>query len=264
MSQTQSEQVGMNRTGIQMSPIDGQAMQDVDIAMRGEEGDESALAQLRNDYIANADAIGSVPLPGTVSGAVQMGMSMLKGESPQILLDKLGERLAFERTGTRLYDALITKCEVMLDNDISMTMADLERIRADEARHFLLISDAIETLGGDPTCQTPSADLVGVESMGLVQVLNDPRTTIAQSLHAIVTAELSDKAGWETLVALAEEHDLDELAADFTQALNEEREHLGLVQTWYEEALGLSYGDVELQADSAAQGQGGSSESQPS
>lgn len=243
----QTEHVGMNRTGIQMSPIDSKLMQDVDPRLAPvDAGDESALAELRNDYIANADSLGSIPLPGTLSGAVSMGVQFLKGDSPQILLDKLGERLAFERTGTRLYDALITKCEVMLNGDISMTMDDLEQIRADEARHFMLISEAIESLGGDPTSQTPSADLAGVESMGLVQVLNDPRTSIAQSLHAIVTAELSDKAGWETLVALADEHGLSDMVDDFTQALNQEREHLALVQTWYEEAIGLTYGDVEL------------------
>ena len=253
MNPSQTEHVGMNRTGIQMSPIDSKAMQDVDPALAGDQGDESALAELRNAYILDADSLGSVPLPGTISGAVNMGVSMLKGDSPQILLDKLGERLAFERTGARLYDALITKCEAMLEGDISMTIEDLEQIRADEARHFLLISDAIESLGGDPTSQTPSADLAGVESMGLVQVLNDPRTSIAQSLHAIVTAELSDKAGWETLVALADEHELTEMVNDFTAALNEEREHLALVQTWYEEAIGLTYGDVDLDAEEPAE-----------
>ncbi|MES2325263.1 MAG: ferritin-like domain-containing protein [Pseudomonadota bacterium] len=242
-----TDQIGMNRTGIQMSPIDSKAMQNVDPSMTSEEpGDESALADLRNAYITDADTLGSVPLPGTVSGVLNMGFAILKGGSPQILLDKLGERLAFERTGTRLYDALITKCEVMLDGDISMTIDDLEQIRADEARHFLLLRDAIVSLGGDPTSQTPSADLSGVESMGLVQVLNDPRTTVAQSLHAIVTAELCDKSGWETLVALADEHDLTKMVDDFTQALNEEREHLALVQTWYEEAIGLTYGDVDI------------------
>ena len=253
----QTEHVGMNRTGIQMSPIDSKAMQELVPAITGTDGgDEAALATLRSDYITNADSLGSVPLPGTITGAVSMGLSMLKGDSPQILLDKLGERLAFERTGTRLYDALITKCDVMLDGDISMTIEDLEQIRADEARHFNMISDAIESLGGDPTSQTPSADLAGVESMGLVQVLNDPRTTIAQSLHAIVTAELSDKAGWETLIALADEHELTEMVDDFTQALNQEREHLALVQTWYEEAIGLTYGDVELD-DAGLAGQSG-------
>ena len=253
----QSEHMGMNRTGMQMSPIASKAMQDVDPGMvSADGGDESALADMRNDYIANADALGSVPLPGTVAGALQVGVGLLKGDSPHILLDKLGERLAFERTGTRLYDALITKCEIMLDGDISMTIDDLEQIRADEARHFMLISDAITSLGGDPTSQTPSADLAGVESMGLVQVLNDPRTSVAQSLHAIVTAELSDKAGWETLVALADEHDLTEMVDDFTNALNQEREHLALVQTWYEEAIGLTYGDVELSDIPAANDEG--------
>ena len=248
---TQTEHIGMNRTGIQMSPIDSKAMTDVDPdLMQGDEGDDSPMAELRSPYIMEAGTLGSVPLPGTVSGMVNMGLEMLKGESPQILLDKLGERLAFERTGARLYDALITKCEVMLeDTEISMTIDDLEDIREDEARHFLMVSDAIESLGGDPTSQTPSADLCGVESLGLVQVLNDPRTSIAQSLHAIVTAELSDKAGWETLIALADEHGLTEMVNNFTVALNNEREHLALVQTWYEEAIGLTYGDVEVGGD---------------
>lgn len=246
---TPQEHIGMNRTGIQMSPIDSKAMTDVDPdLMQGTEGDDSPLAEFRNPYIFDADPLGSVPLPGSVKGALKMGVEMLKGENPQVFLDKLGERLAFERTGTRLYDALITKCYVMLENDISMTIDDLVAIRNDEARHFVLVPDAIESLGGDPTSQTPSADLAGVESMGLVQVLNDPRTSIAQSLHAIVTAELSDKAGWETLVALADEHSLPELVSSFTGALNQEREHLALVQTWYEEAIGLTYGDVELDA----------------
>jgi rubrerythrin len=244
----------MNRTGIQMSPIDSKAMQEVDCTLAVENGDDSALAGMRTDYITHAEALGSVPVPGSITGAVKLGALVLKGAHPQILLDKLGERLAFERTGTRLYDALITKCEAKLDGDLSMTVNDLEQIRADEARHFLLLSDAIESLGGDPTSQTPSADLAGVESMGLVQVLNDPRTSIAQSLHAIVTAELSDKAGWETLIALAEEHDLDDMVNDFSKALSEEREHLSLVQTWYEESLGLSYGDVELGGAPAAGG----------
>lgn len=248
---THTEHIGMNRTGIQMSPIDSKAMTDVDPdLMQGIEGDDSPMAELRSPYILEADTLGSVPLPGTVTGMVSIGVQMLKGESPQVLLDKLGERLAFERTGTRLYDALIAKCEVLLDDtEISMTIEDLEDIREDEARHFLMVADAIDALGGDPTSQTPSADLCGVESMGLVQVLNDPRTNIAQSLHAIVTAELSDKAGWETLIALADEHGLTDIVTNFTVALNDEREHLALVQTWYEEAIGLTYGDVEVGTD---------------
>lgn len=237
----QTEQLGMNRTGIQMSPLDSRAMQNFGGAVPDAYFDDSGIADLRSEYIASAEALGSVPLPATFKGAIQAGVSMLKGDRPHILLDKLGERLAFERTGTRLYDALITKCEAMLDGTISMTIEDLQEIRDDEARHFLTVARAIESLGGDATSQTPSADLAGVESMGLVQVVNDPRTTVAQSLHAILTAELADQAGWESLIALAEEHEQSEMINEFTIALDEERGHLLMVQSWYEEAIGIPF-----------------------
>jgi rubrerythrin len=229
----------MNRTGIQMSPLDSRAMQDFD-GVPEARFDDTGIADLRSEYINDADVLGSVPLPATVSGAVQTGVSMLMGDSPKMLLDKLGERLAFERTGTRLYDSLITKCEAMLDGSLSLTIDDLREIRDDEARHFLMLARAIESLGGDPTSQTPSADMVGVESLGLVQVLADPRSTVEQSLHAILTAELCDQAGWESLIALAEEHGKADLVIDFSTALDEERGHLLMVQSWYEEAIGIS------------------------
>lgn len=246
------EHMGMNRTGIQMSPVDAKAMQEMAPDVPELEGG-AAMATVRTPYIAEADALGSVPLPGTLRGAVSTSSTLLKGESPQLLMDKLGERLAFERTGTRLYDALINKCEVLLDDTISMTTDDLHRIRNDEARHMALVADAVDTLGGDPTSVTPSADLAGVESMGLVQVINDPRTTIAQCLHAILTAELSDRAGWETLIALADAQDMDDLVTQFSEALDTEREHLAMVETWYAESIGLTYGDVTLESGASSE-----------
>lgn len=241
------EHMGMNRTGIQMSPVDAKAMQEIEPQVAQVDGDE-AVALVRAAYIAEANSLGSVPLPTTLRGSLATGSMLLKGESPQLLMDKLGERIASERTGTRLYDALIAKCEVLLDDTISMTMDDLRRIRADEARHMALVADAVDTLGGDPTAVTPSADLAGVESMGLIQVMNDPRTSIAQCLHALLTAELADRAGWEMLIALADAQDLDDLVLQFSEALDAEREHLALVETWYAEAIGLTYGDVTLGA----------------
>lgn len=234
----QQPSMGMNRTGVQMSPVESSDMiSGMPPSMTpATPGDDSALADVRSNYIADADPIGSVPIPGTVKGAITTGASMLTGDQPQLLLDKLGERLAFERTGTRLYDALITKFDTLQDNTTSMTMADLQKIRQDEARHFAIIADAIETLGGDPTSQTPCADLAGVESMGLMQAVTDPRTTMAQCLHAILVAEMTDNAGWEMLIALAEDQKQHSLITDFSVALDEERAHLMQVRSWFEEA----------------------------
>lgn len=244
--------MGMNRTGIQMSPLDSNSMQSgMPPSMTpATPGDDTALAEMRGRYITEADPVGSVPVPGTIKGALTTGVSMLTGDQPQLLMDKLGERLAFERTGTRLYDALITKFTALEDSTTSMTLADLQQIRQDEARHFAMIASAIESLGGDPTSQTPCADLVGVESMGLMQVVTDPRTTVAQSLHAILVAEMTDNSGWEMLIALAEDQGQDSLISDFSLALDEERVHLQQVQKWFEEAtLGEAVSDGALVDD---------------
>jgi rubrerythrin len=229
--------MGLNRTGIQMSPFDFSEMQSGITSMTpATPGDASALAEMRSVYIEEAEPLGSVPVPGTVKGVVTTTVAMLTGNRPELLLDKLGERLAFERTGTRLYDALITKFDTVDDGTTSMKVDDLQKIRDDEARHFSILADAMDSLGADPTAQTPCADVTGVEAIGLVQVVTDPRTTLAQSLHAILVAEMADQNGWEMLIVLAEEHSLNAMVSDFSLALNEERSHLQRVQMWFEEA----------------------------
>jgi rubrerythrin len=244
--------IGMNRTGMQMSPFDSTAMQSATVATPAPPGDGSVIGAMRSAYIEEAEPLGSVPIPGTITGAVTTAIQMLTGNNPQIFIDKLGERLAFERTGTRLYDAMIVKFDVMHDGISSMRREDLQKIRNDEARHFIILADALESLGGDPTAQTPSADLAGVESLGLVQVLSDPRTSLAQSLHAILTAELADQCGWELLISLAQEHEQAAMSNEFILALGEERIHLQQVRQWYEEAvLGTIYPDAANGGDGA-------------
>jgi rubrerythrin len=238
--------MGTNRTGVQMSPLEAQQMEaGVPTSMMpATPGDETALAELRSSYIVNADPVGSIPIPATLAGAMTADASMLNGHRSRLLLDKLGERLAFERTSVRLYDALITKFETTQDETSSMTLADLQQMRQQEARHFAILAEAIQSLGADPTAQTPCADLVGVEALGLMQVVTDPRTTIAQSLHAILVGELTDQVGWEQLVSLAEDQGQDALVTDFNLALTEERIHLQRVQQWYQEAtLGMAISD---------------------
>jgi len=235
------EHVGMNKTGVQMSPLNtGRMLDDDNILSRGTPGDDSAMTELREAYVADSGGLGSIPAPATLSGMASMAAHMIAGKQPQILLDKMAERLAFERTGTRLYDALLTKLDVLQDGRGTISAEQVASIRGDEARHVLLMRDAIESMGGDPTAQTPSADLVGVEAMEFVQVLSDPRADVAESLHAILAIELNDNAGWETLIALADAHGHASLVDRFSDSLMQERKHLSMVQAWYEEAVGLS------------------------
>jgi hypothetical protein len=58
-------------------------------------------------------------------------------------------------------------------------------------------------------------------------------------LHAILTAQLSDGAGRETLIAPAHEQGPTDLVDSFSDALLQERKHQTMIRTWYEEAVGL-------------------------
>ena len=98
------------------------------------------------------------------------------------------------------------------------------------------VKECIEQLGGDPTTQTPCADVTGVASMGLLQVVTDPKTNVNQSLHALLVAELADGAAWEELVVLARELGQEEMAKRFEEAGRHEAEHLETVKQWHLEA----------------------------
>lgn len=225
--------MGSNRTGLQMSPLDAKRLLENTAMTTPPSGGPDLLMALRGDYIDEAGVVGTVPPPGTVTGIVKSGAEMLTGDRPQVLIDKLGERLAFERGGTRLYDALLAKCgggAAALDAEVPLDV--LERFRNEEAAHALMIAGALEKLGADPTAMTPCADLVGIESQGLMQAITDPRTTLSQSLHAMLIAELADHQGWQLLIALAEQMGHDGLAHDCRTAFGEEERHLASIRAW--------------------------------
>jgi rubrerythrin len=227
---------GTNRTGVRTALQDTRKLLEAtEETVPTSDGDATALAVERLAYAGEADPIGSMPPPL----AKPQGASKKSGGSSdtrtEVLVDKLAQRLAFERTGTRLYDALLVKHTAYSDELPGVPAEALEQIRAEEAQHFLLLSDALESLGAHPTAQTPGADVVGVESMGLMQVVCDPRTTFTQALDAILVAELADNDGWQTLIGVAKVAGQEDLAQRFSAALEEEEEHLRLVRTWMSE-----------------------------
>ena len=250
---------GQNRTGATASPQGTQAMTAaVNELMPPVPIDTGAMEAERLLYIDQSDNVGSIPPPATMGGALRAGMARLKGGEPGVLMDKIGERIAFERGGTRLYEALLAKYqattrvagEVLPPAGEVHEVAEAQglavlapvageaptqtllRIRSEEVQHFWLLCEAMQQLGGDPTAQTPCADVIATASMGLMQVVADPRTTLAQSLNAILSAELTDNAGWELLIQLAEHSGESELAGRFLGALAQEQEHLVTIKGW--------------------------------
>jgi len=192
---------------------------------------DAGLALVRVQYAATAEPLGSMPpLPNPKAHTGEVPLSLL--------LDKLGERLAFERSGVRLYDALLSKFDAFGSWKHGPSRAELEYIRGQEKEHFLLLHLAIGRLGGDPTALTPSADLHAVASKGLSDVLTDPRTTLSQGLEAILMAELLDNDSWRSLADLAASRAEDDLVDQCERAIQTESEHLFKVRSWLGAFLG--------------------------
>lgn len=222
--------VGTNFTGVQMSPRDTKRLLEAVNEIHPDvPGDETGMLMERAERSAEAGRIGSVPVPGSAKGMLKTGFDMMKGKSPEVFLDKLGERLAFERNGVRLYEAMIAKAR-SLDAG-SELVGMLQHLRDEEFEHMLLVRQAIESLGADPTAQTPCADVAGVMAMGIMQVLTDPRTNLAQCMNALLTAELADNAAWELLIELAQAAGHPNIADSFVKAKTQEDDHLVKIKT---------------------------------
>lgn len=250
--------LGQNRTGAAINPKDISRMIEAADELSPQVPISTAPIEAeRLRHIAEADTIGSIPPPASMlKGSVKKGVALLNGVSPSLFMDKVGERLAFERTGTRLYDALISKYmtlaeaggeelpaletlaledeegEPVLARAGETPLQTLRRIRSEEHGHFLMLCEVMTQLGGDPTAQTPSADVAATATLGVLQVITDPRTTLAQCLNAALIAELTDTASWELLSDLAVKAGQGELADRFTEAMAAEEQHLIAVRAW--------------------------------
>lgn len=211
----------MNRTGTRAA---GQLLDDMldteglvvdDPPAPGPTGDD-----LRTACIEEAEPVGSPT-------------DILTEPAKRTLLDSLGGRLAYERGGARLYDAIIRKAEAIGHlHGLKDCLPDLHHIREEEVEHADLLTRVIEELDGDPTLETPCADVEGVMSSGLLNIVHDPRTTLLECLRCAVVAELADVENWTALSTKVDHFLSDELAGEVAEALAHEQEHLTLIRKW--------------------------------
>jgi hypothetical protein len=232
--------LGTNRTGISTSPVQAKQM------LNGMEefapevaGDESEISQERVERAKEAEPLGSVPPPPTLRGMAKSVVQGVRGESPTRFIDKLGERLAYERTGVRLYQALLSKFDAHGTFAGGPTRDELVEHLQQEYEHFNMLDQALSGIGADPTVMTPSADLQATMGKGFLEVMVDPRTTLAQCLEALLVIELADNDCWMALRQLATEAGEHSLAEQFDLAWTQEQKHLMRARAWVAASLDL-------------------------
>ena len=226
-----------NRTGIMTNPnMSAELIRDAKKTIPSSSGSGKEAAASRAQYLIKELPIGSSPIIVVDGGNTSQDELSANADRTSVLLDKLGERLAFERQGTRLYEAFLQKLETAPAEHVNgPSSEDLRHICDEELEHFKVLQKAITEVGGDATILTPSADVAGVLSHGVLQIVSDPRTTIPQTLQAMLTAELADNDGWQMLRELAGKLEYSDLEEECKKAFQEEQEHLEKVRQWLSE-----------------------------
>ncbi|MEW6270830.1 MAG: ferritin-like domain-containing protein, partial [Thermodesulfobacteriota bacterium] len=236
------QMIGRNRSGAKLSPELGREM----VAATEEfppsaPGDARAIAETRIAYAREGEPAATMPPPAGAKDVATKALKALRGAgNPNVLLDKLGERLAYERSGVRLYEALLSKHDAFGGFTGGPTRAEIEQVRDQEHQHFTMLADAVQRLGGDPTAVTPSANVQATATLGMCQALSDPRIDLLSSLEVTQTVELADNDCWTALIELLRNAGEAETAHRFEEALAHEREHLRLVRRWVAAGQGRS------------------------
>jgi hypothetical protein len=132
----QSPVVGENRTGIQRAGAPGEEMRQATVEFPpSSEGSAEAIADVRVAYAQEGETLGEMPPPEGLVDRAKSVVAGLAGGQPTLLMDKLGERLAFERAGARLYEALLSKHRAFGTFDGGPSADDLLEILHEEYTH---------------------------------------------------------------------------------------------------------------------------------
>jgi rubrerythrin len=169
-------------------------------------------------------------------------MDKLAKKNVAKVIDLLSERLAFERSGVKLYDLVLSRLRASDEPGLKALLGDMKEFREEEKEHEEWLEEQIRALGGDAHAPTEQSVLVQAESEGVERVIRrDP--SIPHDFHALLTAELADNAGWDLLVQLADEFDDHEAKKEFERRLREEQKHLLFVR---KTLLELTRNDVSV------------------
>lgn len=228
-----NENSGINRTGSTINPklISDQVAFSNFVPGYPQDQNVENIKAVRMDYVATSDPIGTLPPLADPNGQLGQAASTV-AQQTDIFADKLGQRLAFERTGARLYEALMEKALTIEFAEKAELTADLGHLHDEEIEHYFLLKNIMEQLGADPTAMTPAANVSGVAGQGFLQVITDPRTTLNQSLEAILSLELIDSTCWEHLIEAAKKAGINDFTSDFQKASETESEHVAKIEKW--------------------------------
>lgn len=153
-------------------------------------------------------------------------------ERSDSLLRQLHERLACARSSTRLYEDVSTMLDIAPAlHPFGVSRDIVARFRNEEAAHFELLCECLDSLGADPLPSMPSVRSQANRDDAR-QEIDRPGRRLARLLERLLCVQRADQAAWERLVAMARAYGNDELARRFGRAWFEETEHVRQLLVW--------------------------------
>jgi rubrerythrin len=156
-------------------------------------------------------------------------MKELAAKNRDRVIDLLNERLVFERAGVKLYDAILQNMKRSSNPEVARMLPSMQEHREHEKEHEEWLEQQIRSLGGDAHAKTELGELITAESAGVEKVVTTDQNLVHQ-MHALLTAELVDNAGWELLLELADDADDADARREFRKRAHHEEEHLIFVR----------------------------------
>lgn len=124
----------------------------------------------------------------------------------EMLLEKLGEKLGYERAFLRLYESFVHKKSLYAKRYLhakSYEQKIFENFAAMKAAHCEILQTALIGLGGNPDHIVPSEDLAAIARLGIVTVFIHPHAKLKNLFHAVRIVELTGKSTTLFLIRLA-------------------------------------------------------------
>ncbi|RYZ37699.1 MAG: hypothetical protein EOO72_10345 [Myxococcaceae bacterium] len=174
------------------------------------------------------DGVAPSALRKRMSGALQS----LKGAKTALFVDRLCERLSFEKTSSRLYASLLLKTHALGTYTGGPSSERLLELHNQELEHQALVREGLLRFGIPTSLRTPSGDVADSQSRALIQAVDAPGTSLLEALRATLVSELINNAGWAVLVDLAAELGPSDLEQSFREVLLAESRHLTEVTVW--------------------------------
>jgi hypothetical protein len=148
-------------------------------------------------------------------------------------LRQLHERQACARSSTRLYEELSTLLDTApAVHPFGVSRDIVERFRNEEAAHFELLCECVDSLEADPLPSMPTVRPSNPRDGTTHGETDCPRTRLAHLLERLLCMQRADQAAWERLVATARGCGSEELARRFGEAWFEETEHVRQLLVW--------------------------------